>query len=199
MDNLINLNNTKSNTLEFEMTIEGANSSDVDCHFVIEAKGQDFRFKAKRDEDNRWTVDIPAMPYLDRTTYKCYTEVVTEGQYFKPMDGNVNVVGSAEIFTSTPKNKTVESDIKRIEEAKRLDENREEKRKNQSWRQKEKSIEQIANELMKGKGEKPLVENEEKPVENSKDAKVRAILEESGIKPKKKKEKVSFVRTKLLN
>lgn len=243
MDNMININNTKANTLEFEMTIEGANASDVDCHFVISAKDQDFRFKAIKEDDNHWKVTIPAMPYLERTTYNCYTEVVTEGQYFKPMDGNVNVVGSADIYISTPANKTVESDIKKKKVAIKEDKKREEKRKNQSWRQQEKSIEQIAEELTKNAKKEVLTEKKSvlkpsdtdskvkraikesavaanearkekvkqqqekkaedvKPVVEAKEpeidprtAKVRAILEESGIKPKKKKEKVSFVYT----
>lgn len=233
MDNVININNTKTNTLEFEMTIEGANASSVDCHFVISAKGQDFRFKAKKGKDgDLWSVKIPAMPYLEKTAYKCYTEVVADGQYFKPMDGNINVVGTAEIYTSTPKNKTVESDVAKKKESKKADVKREEKRKNESWRQGEKSIEQIAKELMakkeadgtaepktiteskkpgdvgavvkKEKFDDPIIKAAEKEPISEKDLKaekVRAILQESGIKPKekKKKDKISFVRTRLLN
>lgn len=211
MDNVININNTKANTLEFEMTIEGANTSAVDCHFVIVAKGMDFRFKAKVKDAkaNLWNVKIPAMGFLERTAYKCYTEVMTDGQYFKPMKGNVNVVGSAEIFTSTPTNKTIANDTAKNAESKKVDVKRETKRKNESWRQGEKSIEQIANELMKNKkydtdsitetaaAKRLAAEN----VDQDKDAKVRAILQESGIKPKKKekKDRVSFVRTRLLN
>lgn len=209
MDNLININNTKKNTLEFEMTIEGANASGVDCNFVITAKSMDLRFKAKiaDKKKNLWTVTLPEMPFLERTTYKCYTEVVADGQYFTPMKGSVNVVGSAEIYTSTPKNKTIESDVKKNKEFKEADKKREEKRKNESWRQGEKSIEQIARELMSQKGlDKDTIEEKveakrkaDEMVDQDKDAKVRAILKESGIKPKEKKEKVSFVRTRILN
>ena len=211
MDNLININNTKTNTLEFEMTIEGANASGVDCNFVITAKNMDLRFKAKVSdkEKNLWTVKIPEMPFLERTTYKCFTEVVADGQYFTHMKGNVNVVGTAEIYTSTPKNKTIESDVEKKKEIKEEDHRREEKRKNESWRQSEKSIEQIAAELMKQKGmdSKAIEEKVEAKrdaaakVDQTKDERVRAILQESGYKPKEKKEKknISFVRTRILN
>ena len=173
MDNLINIINTKANTLEFEMTIEGANASNVECHFVIAAKKMDLRFKAKvKDKKNNlWNVTIPAMEFLEKTTYKCFTEVMTDGQYFVPMSGNVNVVGSAEIYSSNPKNKTIESTIEKVKTAKKEDKKREEKRKNESWRQGEKSIEQIAKELMAAKkkeedsppaAKEPIVEDKKK-------------------------------------
>ena len=206
MDNLININNTKENVLEFELLIEGANSSEAECHFVITADGMDLRFPAILEDaaKNLWSVKIPALDFVDRTTYNCYTEVVTEGQYFKPMKGNVNIVGSAQIYTSTPKNKTVESDIKQQKINEKADKKRDEKRKNESWRSREKSIEQIATELMeKEKFSKEKIEEkveQKKTVDKSKDEKERAILEESGIKPKKKKkERVSFVKTQLIN
>lgn len=272
MENVININNTKENTLEFEMVIEGAQTSDVDCNFVIVAKGMELRFPAGLTEDSkRWSVKLPAMDFLERTAYKCYTEVVAEGQYFKPMEGNVNVVGTAQIYTSSPKNKTLESDVKKKKIIKEQEVKRETKRKNTSWRQSEKPIDQIASELLeKEKFSKEKIEEkvekkratakkvdpskdekvkaiikegidhdkikeevreavkavnskvekvkkqvakpvkeavEKKPEEvkveetkeSSQDTKVKAILEASGIKPKRKKKKVSFVRTKPLH
>ena len=210
MDNIININNTKENALEFEMTIEGLNTSDVECNFVIEAKGMEFRFDAVLEDAkaNKWLVKLPRLDILERTTYNCYTEVIAEGQYFTPMKGNVNVVGTAEIYTSSPKNLTIESDQKKNAENRRLDEQRENKRQNQVWRQKEKSIEQIAKELMEQKDfgtekvDKLVEEKREKKASgtNSNDDKVRAILKEAGIEPKKKKkDKVSFVKTRILN
>jgi len=209
MDNIININNTKENALEFEMVIEGLNTSDVECNFVIEASGMELRFDAvlESKDDNKWLVKLPKLDILERTAYNCYTEVIAEGQYFTPMKGSINVVGSAEIFSSSPKNLTIESDVEKHKEHVKLEEQREEKRKAQSWRQNEKSIAQIASELMEN--QKFDKENVEKLVEdkkavgvlNEKDAKVRAILEEAGIKPKKKKkkEKITFVKTNLLN
>ena len=210
MDNIININNTKENALEFEMTIEGLNTSDVECNFVIEAKGMELRFDAVLEDAkaNKWLVKLPRLDILERTTYNCYTEVIAEGQYFTPMKGNVNVVGTAEIYTSSPKNLTIESDQKKNAENRRLEEQRETARKNQVWRQKEKSIEQIAKELMEQKDfgtekvDKLVEEKRQKKASgaNSNDDKVRAILKEAGIEPKKKKkEKVSFVKTRLLN
>lgn len=209
MENVININNTKQNTLDFEMVIEGTQTNDVDCNFVIVAKGMEFRFPAVLEEgkDNHWTVTLPEMTFLERTAYKCYTEVVAEGQYFKPMEGNVNVVGSAEIYTSTPKNKTMESDVKKKEVFEKQEKQREVKREQTSWRQGEKPIAQIAKELMEQeKFGKDAIEKKveakkktNESVDKNKDEKVKQILRESGIKPKKKKEKVSFVRTRLLD
>ncbi len=209
MDNVININNTKENTLEFEMVIEGTTTKEVDCNFVIVAKGMELRFPAALTEGkvDHWTVTLPEMGFLERTAYQCYTEVVAEGQYFKPMEGNVNVVGTAQIYTSAPKNKTLESDIKKQEVFKEEEQKREVKREQSSWRQSEKPISQIAKELMEqekyGKDKIDEKVAEKKTVSDgakSKDDKVRAILEESGFKSKKKKkERVSFVKTRLLN
>jgi len=210
MDNIININNTKENALEFEMTIEGASKGDVECSFVIEAKGMELRFDAvlENEKENKWIVKLPKLDILERTAYKCYTEVIAEGQYFTPMKGSVNVVGSAEIYTSSPKNLTIESDLKKeakkpLSEKVKLDLPRSTPR-----RQSEKSIEQIAKELMEN--ENLDLGNINKKVEKrkaakgkideSKNDKVKAILEEAGIKPKKKKrEKISFVKTRLLD
>lgn len=206
MDKVVNINNTKDNVLEFELVIEGATASEADCNFVIIAKGMELRFPALLEDksENKWSVKIPEMPFLERTAYNCYTEVVAEGQYFKPLEGNVNVVGPAQIYTSTPKNKTLESDIKKgnaIKEAAKVAE----KSKSDSWRGKEKPIAQIAKELMekekygKDKIEEKVQKSKAKPVDADKNAKIKAILEETGLKPKKKKKKVSFVHTHLLN
>jgi len=210
MDNVININNTKENTLEFEMVIEGTTTTDVDCNFVIVAKGMEFRFPAELTEGKKdqWTVTLPEMNFLERTAYNCYTEVVAEGQYFKPMQGSVNVVGTAQIYTSSPKNKTIESDTEKAKVVKEQETKRETKRKQESWRQSEKPISQIAKELMeqekygkagidkKVKAKKKVNE----AVDKDKDAKVKAILEESGLKPKKKKKsRVTFVNTKPLH
>lgn len=278
MENLININNTKENTLEFEMVIEGGSTTEVDCNFVIVTKDMELRFPAALSEGKQghWSVNLPAMNFLERTAYKCYTEVVTEGQYFKPMSGNLNVVGSAEIFTSTPKNTTMESDIKKRKVIKEKEEKRKVSRQ-KPWRQSEKPISQLAEEIInkekygkekitekveekktaaskvdtgkdakvrailenvapvnsevitkevrkvldeskitkkrkavpakqvkeavkKPEVEKPEEKKVEPPVVETQDDKVRAILESSGIKPKKKKrKKVSFVRTKPLD
>lgn len=210
MDNVININHTKENTLEFEMVIEGTTTNEVDCNFVIVAKGMELRFPAALTEGKKdhWTVTLPEMNFLERTAYKCYTEVVAEGQYFKPMQGNVNVVGTAQIYTSTPKNKTMESDVEKAEVFEKEEKQRKNKKTQESWRQSEKPIAQIAKELMEQEkyGKDKIDEKlaEKKTVTEgaqSKDDKVRAILEESGFKSKKrkKKDRVSFVKTRLLN
>ena len=210
MDNVININHTKENTLEFEMVIEGTTTNEVDCNFVIVAKDMELRFPAALTEGKKdhWTVTLPEMGFLERTAYKCYTEVVAEGQYFKPMQGNVNVVGTAQIYTSTPKNKTIESDTQKAKVVKEQERKRETKRKQESWRQSEKSISQIAEELMeqekydKANIDRKVAKKKEvkEAVDADKDAKVRAILKESGFESKKKKKsKVTFVKTKPLH
>lgn len=272
MENVININHTKENALEFEMTIEGVNTSSVECNFVIEAKSMELRFGAKLDnkEKNLWLVKLPKLDILERTAYKCYTEVIVDGQYFKPMEGNVNVVGSAEIYSSTPKNKTIgpaeekkdEKPVKKTAKKKATPKKKVEakpkpepapKPKKEEVKEEAAPTTDAIDELIKKIKEDPKVENEpltidskirdilhsveetkeekkkEEPVidsgieamaekilakehkinedakaepvntivENTKAAKVKAILEEAGIKTKRKPR--LSIKTKLLN
>lgn len=212
MDNVITINNTKKNTLEFDVSIQGLDTKDVDVKFVIKTKGMDLAFAAKHDKGDTWSVTIPELPMVEKTTYKCHVCVVADGYYFEPMKGTVNIVGSHEIYTTTPKNVTLEPDDKKKEEKKDTSKDKKPVKESSPYtKSREKPIEQIARELMDAARSevsapksspvpKPITEShiEQSPAvepvsptaEN--DKKVLEVLESVGFQPRKKKRSFSL-------
>lgn len=212
MENTVSINHTKDNTLEFELSMEGVDTKDIDVRFVVESKGMDLNFAAKKKKGDVWAVKLPRLPMLEKTAYKFHIEVITDGYFFKPFEGNLNVVGSAELYSTKPKNVTLEpnkeekpvEDAAEKEEKKKKEEKKVEEKKvveeaqRNRTRSREKSIEQIARELMEQQNYSPKkIEDKVKEVKeaeaqapvtnaNRKDQQILTILEEVGIKTKRK-------------
>lgn len=104
MDNLVSINHTKENILKFNLSIEGINPSDIVAKFVIHGQGMELGFTAERTTGDEWTVEIPALPVLERTAYPFHFDVVADGYHFEPLRGTVNVVGGNDVYISAPKN-----------------------------------------------------------------------------------------------
>ena len=106
MDQLITITNTKQNIIEFEADVNGVDRENIKARFCIETSDMDLVFPCKR-LDHKWEVTIPPCSILERTAYNFYIDIIADGYYFEPMRGTVNVVGSPEIYTTDPQNKTV--------------------------------------------------------------------------------------------
>lgn len=246
MTDMVSINNTKENTLEFDLSLQGISPADMEVRFVVEAVGMEIAFKCVKQENGKWKVDLPILPILEKTMYQFHFSIIADGYYFEPLRGSINVVGSAELYVSQPKNikalptEPVEeiTDEKKDEEAKKeakKEEEKEEKKvekeekeekeekkdkKEESFvphtKPREKSIEQIATELMEqaekavkpAKVKQPVAEQpvtkqsepeqvvitEEKiapveppPAKKTKDQVAREILEQAGYPVKKKR------------
>lgn len=227
MDNIVSIRHQKENVLEFELTIEGVEGKDPIVKLVIQGNSISLGFGATKKEKTTWQVKIPKLSILEKTAYPFHIEVLVDGYYFEAFKGTVNVLGSAEIYSSEPKNITIqpskqekpsapkkedsskksttkseEQSSKKKEPPKEVKTPVEKKKTNENVHTIEKSIEQIANDLLKQHKFDP--ENVEKKIgelgehkNNSKDEKVLAILEEAGIRPKYgKRPRISFISTK---
>jgi len=189
MDNVITITNVRKNDLDFDLSIEGIEDANAKVRFVIKTDKVDFAFPCTRD-GAKWSVEIPEMVQLERTMYPFCIEVVCEGYFFEPMKGQVNVVGSADIYASTPTNTAiVPPKPKNIVPAPTV-------------RPQEESIAAIAERMMKKMNKEKKKEPVKEPVTVSagenKDKKVRNILEGIAgpdLKTKGKK-KVAFKKTK---
>lgn len=207
MDNVVSINHTKENTLEFDITSEGVETKDISVRLVVKAKGMDLSFEAKKKEKDTWMVKLPKLPMLDKTTYNMKIEVVADGYYFEPLKGKLNVVGSAELYSTEPKNVTLSPDDKKgtTKEKKEVKEHR--TPSSPYTKNSEKPIEQIARELMEKHNFTPAevdrkieqVKEKAEGVDTSKNEKVIAILEEIGIKPKAKAKRSFSLKTRLLD
>ena len=102
MDNVVTISNVKDNVLEFNAEIQGVDTKDITMRFILEAEGMEFGFPATKIDTTKWEVAIPAMDFLKRTAYNFHIDVVTDGYHFQPLDGVVNVVGTADVYVSKP-------------------------------------------------------------------------------------------------
>ncbi len=102
MDNNISFTNTKDTEFEFELSIEGLSDANAKVRFVIDTPNISFSFACKPLGSKMWSVIIPAMSHIERTTFPFHIEVIAEGYYFEPLKGVASVVASPELYVSTP-------------------------------------------------------------------------------------------------
>lgn len=206
MDNVVTITNTKQNFVEFDINIQGVDTSDMVAHFIIETNNMNIGFKATRKENSeKWEVVIPPLGnFIEKTAYNYHIDVIVDGYHFEGTQGTVNVVGTAELYTSTPKTVPITSsdkntDIKVTTEQEQVT----------PLKQREKPIAQIARELMEqsgidnpGRREVRKVSNKAKialeengsdaPTTADKDEMVKSILSDMGFTPKEKPKKPKF-------
>lgn len=193
MDNFVTISNTRDNVLEFDLDIQGLPADDMKVRFVIHADKVCFMFPCSKEE-KKWSVLIPQLSYLERTAFPFCIEIVADGYFFEALRGTINVVGSAEIYVTSPKNTATppqqpptDGEVTIVvPESKTTEKKSAPKEKAKPLRSRERSIAMIAEELMKSQ----RVENVESVSTNPKDQKVRNILEESK-KASSKKESIS--------
>lgn len=202
MDNNVTISNVRDNVLEFDLTIEGLSAKDVEVQFVIKGKGVNFTFAAEHDKGNKWKVTIPKMATLEKTTYNCSIVVIADGYYFEPMKSNCTVVGTHQVYTSAPVNKTV-APAEKVENQKKQTDSSDksadkEKKQNTKMSVREgshqKTIKQLVNELTNHEKtpetakllEKTINERRERQtkIDNAVDARVREVLNASSLAPK---------------
>jgi len=191
MNNVVTITNLKENILDFELSAEGIEAKDIVVKFVIEADGIEFAFPAKKAKGKSWTVTIPKMPTLERTTYNYCINAVTDGYYFEPLKGKVNVVGPQEVFATVPKQTAKPKDKPPATETKAQKPEKKKISEQTFAKTREKPIAQIARELMEqqsmrtdGTSKLSKPSSDEQHSDKSLDGKIREILESIGYKPK---------------
>lgn len=116
MDNIITIPNTKGHVLEFKANIKGLSASSMIVKFIIVADKMELGFNATNIKGENWEVELPPLPMLERTAYPFKICVVSDGYFFEPLTGTANVVGSPDIYMSTPASKqTLKSPITEAE------------------------------------------------------------------------------------
>lgn len=107
MENNLKITKTKENNFEFEVEIEGVDAKDMKIRLMIVVSDMTLCFDAKHVEGSKWSVKIPALSILDKTTYPFFIDAIVDGYHFEPMKGSITVTGSAEIYVTEPKNVTM--------------------------------------------------------------------------------------------
>jgi hypothetical protein len=102
MENLIILNESKKNDIEFEIEAEGVDTREMKVKFILECKEYDMSFECSPLKDKKWTVSIPPIPHIEKTAYKFHIDVIAEGYYFIPLKGVANIEKSHQVYASNP-------------------------------------------------------------------------------------------------
>jgi hypothetical protein len=114
---IVTVSNSKKNTIEFELEAEGVKVNKAAVNLVIESATMGLMFEASKKSGKKWEVEIPPLPMLKETTYPFKVTLATEGYYFEPMTGKINIVGNESVkVTAIPsarvgKKKVTESTI----------------------------------------------------------------------------------------
>jgi len=116
MDNLITISNTKANILEFDVEINGVDTADMAVRFIIEASSMELGFDSKKGDKTKWSVEIPALAILEKTSYPFHIDIIVDGYYFEPLCGSVNVVGEHTVYASKPENITLSPGKPKLED-----------------------------------------------------------------------------------
>lgn len=98
---IMTLSKFKANTFEFEMETDGISLQEANVSFIIESSAMNLMFEANKIDGKKWEVIIPPLPILQKTMYPFRIALESEGYYFEPMIGAVNVVGEGKV-TVTP-------------------------------------------------------------------------------------------------
>lgn len=191
---IITVVKNKENTLEFKLTIQGVNTADMRVNLIVEASEMELGFGCEKQDNDKWYVTLPELTMLGKTAYPFKVCVVTDGYYFEPHRGTLNVVGSQDIYTTSPQNITLnprsekEPEIVKAEDGETTKKKDKEVKETFKTKGREKSINQIAHELMTESTILPTKKvKEETPTEDSKSKAIDAVFEELGVKVKQKK------------
>jgi len=97
MENVVSIVNTRENPLEFDISIQGVVDKDTSVKFVIETNPVHFSFLCHKGEGDKWVVNIPPLPHIERVSYPFHIEIVVDGYYFEPYSGTLIVTAEPEV------------------------------------------------------------------------------------------------------
>lgn len=101
MSAVVAITKAQNNELQFDMSVGGTDVRDIIARFVIEGDGVSYVFACKQgDEAAKWITNIPAPTYLLDNKYTFHIEVITNGYYFEPFSGVVNVSDEPQVSLS---------------------------------------------------------------------------------------------------
>ena len=65
MDNNVTISNSHENELQFDVSVEGTDVTQMRVRFVIKVGDVNYSFKCKQgDEAAKWVVNIPALSHI---------------------------------------------------------------------------------------------------------------------------------------
>jgi len=92
MNESISIVKTRSNELEFDINIRGAQKQNPVVRLVIEDPKVHYSFNCDNTEGDKWVVGIPPLPQLTRKSYPFRLEVIIDGYFFEPYRKTLSVI-----------------------------------------------------------------------------------------------------------
>lgn len=190
MDTTVSITNSRETELQFDISVEGVDVTTMEARFVIEADGVQYSFKCNQgDEAAKWVVLIPAMSHLKHGEYDFHIEIITNGYYFNPYHGKVNVTPEPTVSKSEVKNDKPKTPVVKISKPEVA---KDDKKPAPVISEDEPKSDDLIDAFMKHRKDKPRVE------ESAADKAVKAALKEFKKKPlKESAPKKKAVPTKL--
>lgn len=122
MENILLLNLNKPSILEFEVDIKGVDlNKPITVRFNFTVNEITYSFNAKQDikDKKNWTVIIPKMKEIPKTTYPFKIEVISDGYFFEALKGAVNVEQDEPFAKAEVKTPEKKVDVVKKEEVKK--------------------------------------------------------------------------------
>lgn len=98
MEHNIFITNSKAEHFDFDLEIKGLSGQDVSVRLVLHSDPFNMMFPATSLGEGKWTLEFPAMPFLEPSTYKFLIEAVVDGYYFPAHEGTMTVSKSPEVY-----------------------------------------------------------------------------------------------------
>lgn len=176
MDNNVTISNSHESELQFDVSVEGTDVEDMQVRFVVKTKNINYSFLCKQgDEAAKWVVTIPAMKQLKSGDYDFVIEVITNGYYFDPYKGKVEVAPTPTVkaASSKPQKPVVKVSSSTDEKPKeKADEKKVEKKPEKKVEKKQETKEstetkQLVDAFLKRRENKPPLTEKEKAVKEA--------------------------------
>ena len=181
MNTTLSITNSRENELQFDVSVEGTDVSEMRVRFVIEADGTNYMFPCKQsDTPEKWIVKIPKMSHLEVGTYDFHVEIITNGYYFDPYKGSIDVTPEPTVSQSDVSKKVpapVVNDI--VVKGDEKEEEEEYSVREELDKEADKKTEELVDTFLRNKKKRETV------VEDPKDAAIKSALKEFKKRPVK--------------
>lgn len=114
---IINVNKNSATTIDFDLAIEGVETSTTKATLIIEnvIDGCDIAIAAKQ-KDGKWSVVVPNIKNFNEGEYNVRLDVVVDGYYFTPASGKMKLVDAPVVEVTSIEAPVIEEAVELVVE-----------------------------------------------------------------------------------
>lgn len=110
-DTSLKINPAKSSDIQFDVTIQGLDSSLPEVRFVITSESDgcnhSFRCVKVKGEKTKWMATLPKLEWIGEDQCNFHLEVIVDGYYFEPAHGKVVLLSNPDVKFETAASRPV--------------------------------------------------------------------------------------------